>query len=87
MSWYNGVMFVLTLVGIGILIFLVSGCANIDNMKKAKADAEYRKQLRLINDNEISTNTGYGGPIEMPQEWIDQWPKPTAKPKLYEDIQ
>ncbi len=57
-----------------IVALLSTGCANIDSMEKAKADAEYRKHLRQTNNNDVSTNASYGGPIEMPQEWIDQWP-------------
>ena len=57
-----------------VVALLSTGCANIDNMEKAKADAEYRKHLREPNDNDISTNASHGGPIEMPQEWLDQWP-------------
>jgi len=53
------------------VFFVLTGCANTADMKTAKIESEYRKQL-LNTTNRPAP--GYNGPIEMPQEWIDQWP-------------
>ena len=71
MKWYNGVMFILMVTCVGIVVLALTGCANIADMKTAKIESEYRKQL-LNTTNRPAP--GYNGPIEMPQEWIDQWP-------------
>jgi len=54
-----------------IMILGITGCANIADMKTAKIESEYRKQL-LNTTNRPAP--GYDGPIEMPKEWMDQWP-------------
>ena len=71
MKWYNGVMGILTILCVGMVFFVLTGCANTADMKTAKIESEYRKQL-LNTTNRPAP--GYNGPIEMPQEWIDQWP-------------
>ncbi|MDC1281818.1 hypothetical protein N8Z09_04100 [Methylophilaceae bacterium] len=70
---------VLTTIG----FFLLTGCANTQMAQQNKADAKYRKQTvqyvesqkNRKQDNQLS------GPIEMPQEWIDQWPTLTKEEK------
>ena len=72
MKWYNGVMFVLTMTCVGILLFALAGCANTQMVEDAKRDTEYRKSLLEYKEPDyVPKGTG---PIEMPQEWIDQWP-------------
>ena len=72
MKWYNGVMFVLTMTCVGILLFALAGCANTQMVEDAKSDTEYRKSLLEYKEPDyVPKGTG---PIEMPQEWIDQWP-------------
>jgi len=63
-------LFVLCLL-LSIPMLFMTGCANIADMKTAKIESEYRKQSL---DTTNRPAPGYDGPIEMPQEWIDQWP-------------
>ena len=49
------------------------GCANTQIIEQSKREASYRKQLEYYDTTTIPT--AGRGPLEMPQEWIDQWPK------------
>ena len=54
-----------------ILAMAAVGCANTQILEQAKREAAYRK---LLDENQNTTTPTAGpGPIEMPQEWIDQW--------------
>ena len=56
-----------------ILVLAMSGCANNQYIENAKREAAYR---RLLDENQNTTiSTAGPGPIEMPQEWVDQWKK------------
>ena len=56
-----------------ILALVTIGCANNQIVEQSKREASYR---RLIDDNQnTATPTAGPGPLEMPQEWIDQWKK------------
>jgi len=56
-----------------ILMLGLIGCANTQINEQSKQEAHYRKQLENY-DNTTTPSAGLG-PIKMPQEWIDQWPK------------
>ena len=54
-----------------ILALAMIGCANTQILEQSKREAAYRK---LIDDTQNTTMSTAGpGPIEMPQEWMDQW--------------
>jgi hypothetical protein len=56
-----------------ILALAAVGCANNQYIENAKREAAYRKTL---DDNQNTTIPTAGpGPLEMPQEWMDQWKK------------
>lgn len=58
-----------------LFVFFV-GCANTAMVEDAEREAEYRKSLEKCCETYKSEGTG---PIEMPQEWIDQWPEVDRK--------
>ena len=70
MKWYNGVMGLLTILCVGIIFFVLTGCANTADMKTLRLDSEGRKH----SDNTNKPAPGYGGNIGMPTEWMEQWP-------------
>ena len=54
-----------------VLALAMFGCANNQYIENAKREAAYRKTL---DDNQNTTTPTAGpGPLEMPQEWMDQW--------------
>ena len=54
-----------------VLALAMFGCANNQYIENAKREASYR---RTLDDNQNTTIPTAGpGPIEMPQEWMDQW--------------
>ena len=53
------------------LLIISSGCANTYLLEQAKREAAYRQQIDISENSTIPT-AGIG-PIQMPQEWIDQW--------------
>ena len=54
-----------------ILVLATVGCANNQYIENAKREASYR---RTLDDNQNTTIPTAGpGPLEMPQEWMDQW--------------
>ena len=54
-----------------ILALAAVGCANNQYIENAKREAAYR---RLLDENQNTTTPTAGpGPLEMPQEWMDQW--------------
>lgn len=56
-----------------ILALAAVGCANTQLLDQSKREAAYR---RLIDETKNTTTPTAGpGPLEMPQEWIDQWKK------------
>jgi len=56
-----------------ILALVTFGCANTQVLEQSKREAAYR---RLLDENQNTTTPTAGpGPIEMPQEWMDQWKK------------
>jgi hypothetical protein len=56
-----------------LLALAMFGCANNQYIENAKGEAAYRK---LIDDSQNATTPTAGpGPLEMPQEWMDQWKK------------
>ena len=54
-----------------VLVLATIGCANNQIIEQAKREASYRKLLETPEGN--STPTAGSGPIQMPQEWMDQW--------------
>jgi len=56
-----------------LLTLAMFGCANTQIIEQAKREASYRKQLE--NYDTTTTPTAGRGPLEMPQEWMDQWKK------------
>ena len=121
MKWYNGIMFVLTVTCVSIVLLALTGCANTADVKTAKIEADYRKEVlkmkkgserdkKLLETVEersyeievlrcerymkkVDPGTPnehlefdidschvekaqqvHATPIEMPQEWLDQWP-------------
>ena len=56
-----------------VLALAMFGCANTQINEQSKQEVHYRKQLE--NYDNSTTPTAGPGPIKMPQEWIDQWPK------------
>ena len=55
-----------------ILIALTTfGCANTQVIEQSKREALYRSQLE--NYETSSVPTAGPGPLQMPQEWMDQW--------------
>jgi hypothetical protein len=56
-----------------VLAVAMIGCANTQILEQSKREAAYRK---LIDDSQTATTPTAGpGPLEMPQEWMDQWKK------------
>jgi len=54
-----------------ILALVTVGCANNQIIEQSKREAAYR---RLLDDNQTTTIPTAGpGPLQMPQEWMDQW--------------
>ena len=53
-----------------ILALVTIGCANNQIVENAKREAAYR---RTLDDNQNTIPTAGPGPIQMPQEWMDQW--------------
>ena len=54
-----------------VLALAMFGCANNQYIENAKREASYR---RTLDDNQNTTIPTAGpGPLEMPQEWMDQW--------------
>ena len=54
-----------------LLVLVMFGCANTQILEQSKREAAYRK---LIDDSQNATTPTAGpGPIEMPQDWMDQW--------------
>jgi hypothetical protein len=56
-----------------ILALATVGCANNQYIENAKREASYRRSLEDIPN--ATTPTAGPGPLEMPQEWMDQWKK------------
>ena len=54
-----------------VLAVAMIGCANNQYIENAKREASYRRTLDDTQNTTIST--AGPGPLEMPQEWIDQW--------------
>jgi hypothetical protein len=54
-----------------ILALVTIGCANNQYIENAKREASYRRTLDNIQNT--TTPTAGLGPLEMPQEWMDQW--------------
>jgi hypothetical protein len=56
-----------------VLALITIGCANTQILEQSKREAAYRK---LIDDSQNATTpTAGAGPLEMPQDWMDQWKK------------
>ena len=54
-----------------ILALVTVGCANNQIVEQSKREAVYR---RILDDTQYTTIPTAGpGPIQMPQEWMDQW--------------
>jgi len=56
-----------------LLALAMFGCANTQIIEQAKQEAHYRN-LPENYDNTTVPTAGLG-PLEMPREWMDQWPK------------
>jgi len=77
-KYYNLIMWILIYLGFTILVFGLTGCANLDMVEQNKKETEYRKQTaEYVKSQETKKDSkakNTSGPIEMPQEWLDQWP-------------
>ena len=71
-KYYDFIMWVLTCTCVGIVLSVLAGCANTQMVEDAKRDTEYRKALENYGESKYEPKGT--GPIEMPQEWMDQWP-------------
>ena len=71
-KYYDFIMWVLTCTCVGIVLYVLAGCANTQMVEEARLDTEYRKSL--LEYKEPRYEPKGTGPIEMPQEWLDQWP-------------
>jgi len=60
-----------------ILLFALAmfGCANTQILEQSKQEKEYRRQISEMSDRENAYQPKNNGPIEMSQEWMDQWKK------------
>ena len=56
-----------------ILALVTVGCANTQILEQSKQEKEYRRQISEMSDRENAYQPKNNGPIEMPQEWMDQW--------------
>jgi hypothetical protein len=56
-----------------LLVLAMIGCANTQFIDQSKREAAYRSQSE--NYGNTTVPTAGSGPLKMPQEWIDQWPK------------
>jgi hypothetical protein len=56
-----------------ILMLALFGCANTQIIEQSKREVYDRKQLE--NYDTTTVPTAGRGPLEMPQEWMNQWPK------------
>ena len=56
-----------------VLALAMFGCANTQINEQSKREAVYRSQSEKYGNT--TTPTAGPGPLKMPQEWIDQWPK------------
>ena len=67
---------IICLILTGLFFNLLAGCANMDMAQQNKADAEYRKQTAEYVESQQNReqDNPATGPIEMPKEWLDQWP-------------
>ena len=77
-KYYNLIMWILIYLGFTILVFGLTGCANLDMVEQNKKETDYRKQTHeYVASQETKKDSkakNTSGPIEMPQEWLDQWP-------------
>jgi len=55
------------------LALAMFGCANTQIIEQAKQEAHYRNLSE--NYDNTTVPTAGTGPLEMPQEWMDQWKK------------
>ena len=54
-----------------VVALVMFGCANNQIIEQSKREASYR---RTLDDTQNTTTpTAGSGPLEMPQEWMDQW--------------
>jgi len=57
---------------IAVIAWTLFGCANTAMVEDAKRETEYRKSLETYGESKYEPKGT--GPIEMPKEWMDQWP-------------
>ena len=72
MKYIEWIMLTIQVVVVAVICFAVFGCANTQMVEDAKRDTEYRKALENYGESKYEPKGT--GPIEMPQEWMDQWP-------------
>ena len=69
---------VICLILTGTFFNLLTGCANTQLAEQNRLETEYRKQTAEYVESQKarkdSKAKNISGPIEMPQEWLDQWP-------------
>jgi hypothetical protein len=87
-KYYNLIMWILIYLGFTILVFGLTGCANLDMVEQNKADAEYRKatQEYVVSQKSKTQDNQLSGPIEMPQEWMDQWEQRQVEEQIENSI-
>jgi anaerobic C4-dicarboxylate transporter len=72
MKYLEWLMFAIQMTVIAVVLWALFGCANTAMVEDAERETEYRKSLEKCCETYKSEGTGA---IEMPQEWIDQWPE------------
>ena len=79
---------VLVIVATSICFFLLTGCANLDMVEQNKKETEYRKQTHEYVESQKSRkqDNQLSGPIEMPQEWMDQWEQRQVEEQIENSI-
>ena len=70
MKWFEWIVFLFQWAVILFVLFALFGCANTADMKTTRLDNEGRKHSANTN----KPAPGYGGDMDMPKEWMDQWP-------------
>ena len=72
MKYLEWLMFAIHVTVMAILLWALFGCANTAMIEDAKRETEYRKSLETYGESKYEPEGT--GAIEMPQEWMDQWP-------------
>jgi len=72
MKYLEWLMLAIQMTVIAVIAWALFGCANTAMVEDAKRETEYRKSLETYGESKYKPEGT--GAIEMPQEWMDQWP-------------